>query len=71
MNLCRDTRWYLLLRCMTFIDTPIKYEPQGITTYNCDAKLYQYAKNATFAPHFHTNFNKTWKKIYISIPIIT
>ena len=36
----------------------------------CVAKLYQYAKNATFAPHFHTNFNKTWKRIYTSIPII-
>ena len=34
------------------------------------AKLYQYAKNATFAPHFHPNFNKTWKKICTNIPII-
>ena len=42
-----------------------------IQTLKCAAKLYQYAKNATFAPHFHTNFNKTWKRIYISIPIIT
>jgi len=40
-------------------------------TDKCGAKLDQYVKNATFAPHFHTNFNKTWKRIYTSIPIIT
>ncbi len=40
-----------------------------VATLICGAKLYQYAKKATFAPHFHSNFNKTWKKIFISIPI--
>lgn len=49
---------------------PIKFDHAALSVFKCGAKLYQYVKNATFAPHFHINFNKTWKRIYISIPII-
>ncbi len=44
--------------------------PLTAVTVICGAKLYQYAKNATFAPHFQFNFNKTWKKTFTSIRII-
>ncbi|MCD6010480.1 MAG: hypothetical protein K0Q79_342 [Flavipsychrobacter sp.] len=50
--------------------TPINKGLIAVATLNCGAKLIQYAKNATFAPHFHSNFNIVCKKIFTSIPTI-
>ena len=35
--------------------TPINTGQVDVATLNCGAKLHRYAKNATFAPHFHAN----------------